>query len=98
MVTNDVLKSIGIHKLPLMHTRENDADVELSHFAFGLYPTVDDTAKIVTLFQNEGQHDGIDLFLFQTLLKNSCSFLITATLVSKEISFSKTNSSKNIIL
>ncbi len=36
--------------------------------------------------------------LFQTLLKNSCSSFITATLASKEISSSKMNSSKKIIL
>jgi hypothetical protein len=52
---------------------------------------------------NSGEIDSLPALkraalLFQTLLKNSCSSFITATLVSKEISFSKMNSSKNIIL
>ncbi len=45
MVTNDVLKPIGIHKLPLMYMHKNDGDVGIPHFAFGLYPTADDAAK-----------------------------------------------------
>jgi hypothetical protein len=61
MVTKDVLKPIGIYQLPLMHTRENDGSIGLPHFAFGLYPNVDDTAKIATLLQNEGQHEGVQL-------------------------------------
>lgn len=61
MVTKDVLKPIGIHQLPLMHTRENDGSIGLPHFAFGLYPNVDDTAKIATLLQNGGQHEGVQL-------------------------------------
>jgi hypothetical protein len=60
-VTKDVLRPIGIHQLPLMHTRENDGSIGLPHFAFGLYPNVDDTAKIATLLQNEGQHEGVQL-------------------------------------
>ncbi len=72
MVTKDVLKPIGIHQLPLMHTRENDGGVGLPHFAFGLYPTVDDTAKIVTLLQNEGQHDGIQLLSKMRLSEALC--------------------------
>jgi CubicO group peptidase (beta-lactamase class C family) len=72
VVTRDVLKPIGIHQLPLMHTRESDGSVGLPHFGFGLYPTVDDTAKIATLLQNEGEHDGIQLLSKNKLSEALC--------------------------
>jgi len=72
MVTKDVLKPIGIHQLPLMHTRENDGSVGLPHFAFGLYPNVDDTAKIATLLQNGGQHEGVQLLSEMKLSEALC--------------------------
>lgn len=72
MVTKDVLKPIGIDQLPLMHTRENDGSVGLPHFAFGLYPTVDDTAKIVTLLHNGGQLDEVQLLSEMKLSEALC--------------------------
>lgn len=64
MVRKEVLEPIGVFHAPVMRTVSlvepdaTDSGRELPIFGFGLYPTVEDAAKIATLLQNEGRHDG----------------------------------------
>jgi hypothetical protein len=58
MVTREVYEPIGIAHAPAMHTLEPDGRRGVPLLAYGLYPTVDDVAKLVTLLQNGGRHDG----------------------------------------
>ena len=58
MVTREVFEPIGIAHAPAMHTLEQDGRRGVPLLAVGLYPTVDDVAKLVTLLQNGGRHDG----------------------------------------
>jgi hypothetical protein len=61
MVTREVLEPIGISAAPLMHTLESDAARGIPLMGYGLYPTIDDVAKLATLLQNGGRHDGRQL-------------------------------------
>jgi CubicO group peptidase (beta-lactamase class C family) len=56
MVTNEVLHPIGIFHAPMMHTVEADGGRGIPLFAIGLYPTIDDIAKLITLLQNGGRY------------------------------------------
>ena len=67
MVVNEVLRPIGIFHAPMLHTYEGDGRRGIPLLAFGLYPTIDDAAKIATLLQNGGKHRGQQL-LSQTKL------------------------------
>jgi hypothetical protein len=58
MVTREVFEPIGIAHALAMHTLERDGRRGVPLLAVGLYPTVDDVAKLVTLLQNGGRHDG----------------------------------------
>ncbi|HEV2054337.1 MAG TPA: serine hydrolase domain-containing protein [Methylomirabilota bacterium] len=58
MVVDEVFRPIGILHLPTMHTRESDGSRGIPLLGYGLYPTVDDIAKLTTLLQNGGRHDG----------------------------------------
>jgi CubicO group peptidase (beta-lactamase class C family) len=58
MLHEEVFKSIGIAHLPIMHTVEPNGSRGIPLMFMGLYPTVDDIAKITMLFQNGGQHNG----------------------------------------
>jgi CubicO group peptidase (beta-lactamase class C family) len=61
MVEEEVYRPIGIFHSPIMRTREPDGSLGLPIFGYGLYPTVDDTAKISILYQNDGLHEGEQL-------------------------------------
>jgi hypothetical protein len=61
MVTAEVLQPIGVFHAPLMHTQEADGGRGIPHLLHGLYPTIDDLAKLTTLLQNGGQHQGQQL-------------------------------------
>jgi hypothetical protein len=61
MVRREVLRPIGILHAPAMHTIEADGSRGVPLLGYGLYLTVDDVAKIATLFQNGGRHDGVQL-------------------------------------
>jgi len=61
MVEEEVYNPIGILHSPIMRTIEPDGSLGLPIFGYGLYPTMDDTAKITKLLQNEGQHEGEQL-------------------------------------
>lgn len=56
LVAEEVLRPIGVHHLPTMHTIESDGGRGVPILGYGLYPTVDDIAKIAILMQNGGRH------------------------------------------
>jgi len=61
MVMEEVYKPIDIYHAPIVRTHEPDGSLGQPIFGYGLFPTVDDTAKIATLFHNGGQHNGEQL-------------------------------------
>jgi hypothetical protein len=61
MVVEEVFKPIGIHHAPIMRTLEPDGSTGIPIFGWGLYPTVDDVAKVAILLGNGGQHQGQQL-------------------------------------
>ena len=61
MVQQEVYEPIGVFHAPIMRTWERDGSVGLPIFGYGLYPTVDDTAKISMLMHNGGTHNGKQL-------------------------------------
>ena len=61
MVVAEVLRPIGIVHAPLMHTQEVDGGRGIPILAYGLYPTIDDVAKLTTLLQQGGRHQGQQL-------------------------------------
>ncbi len=58
MLRTEVLAPIGIHHAPIVRTREAGAEEGLAWLCAGYYPTVDDLAKIATLYQDRGAHAG----------------------------------------
>lgn len=61
MVRAEVFRPIGILHAPAMHTIEGDGGRGVPLLGYGLYPTVDDVAKLTTLLQNGGRHEGVQL-------------------------------------
>lgn len=61
MVEREVLEPIGILHAPKMHTLEADGSRRIPLMGYGLYPTIDDIGKLVTLLQNGGRHEGRQL-------------------------------------
>jgi len=61
MVTDEVYRPIGILHAPMMHTVEPDDSRGIPILGFGLTPTIDDVAKLVTLLQGRGQHHGTQI-------------------------------------
>lgn len=61
MVVREVLEPIGIFHAPMMHTLETDVSRGIPLLAYGLYPTIDDIAKLTTLLQSDGRHEGRQL-------------------------------------
>ncbi len=61
MVSDEVLRPIGITAAPLMHTREADGSRGVPIMGWGFFPTLDDLAKIAQLFLDRGAHDGRQL-------------------------------------
>lgn len=61
LMMREVYEPIGIRHFPMMHTRELDGSRGIPLMGIGLYPTVDDVAKISTLLQNRGRHQGVQL-------------------------------------
>jgi CubicO group peptidase (beta-lactamase class C family) len=61
MVLEEVFRPIGIYHAPIMRTVESDGDRGIPQFYIGLYPTVDDVAKVAILLRNGGQHQGQQL-------------------------------------
>lgn len=61
MVMTEVFQPLGIFHLPTMQTLETDGGRGIPLLAVGLYPTIDDLAKLTTLLQNGGQYQGRQL-------------------------------------
>lgn len=61
MVVEEVYKPIGIDHAPIMRTIEPDGSRGVPIFGYGLYPTVEDVAKVALLLQNGGQYQGRQL-------------------------------------
>jgi hypothetical protein len=61
MVVEEVFRPIGIFHAPTMHTLEADGSRGIPLLGYGLFPTIDDVAKLATLFQNGGRHEGRQL-------------------------------------
>jgi hypothetical protein len=60
-VVAEVFQPIGIFHAPMMHTQEADGGRGIPHLGQGLYPTIDDLAKLTALLQHGGQHQGQQL-------------------------------------
>ena len=60
-LTEEVLVPLGINTLPMLHTTEPANARGVPILGAGLYMTIDDVAKIATLLQNGGWHDGREL-------------------------------------
>jgi hypothetical protein len=56
MVLSEVYRPIGIFHAPIMRTIELDKSPGLPIFGYGLYPNVDDVAKLSILLQNGGRY------------------------------------------
>ncbi|HSC08351.1 MAG TPA: serine hydrolase domain-containing protein [Steroidobacteraceae bacterium] len=61
LMMREVFEPIGIRHLPMMHTIEAETTAGIPLMGIGLYPTVDDVAKIATLLQNGGRQAGVQL-------------------------------------
>ncbi len=58
MLRNEVFAPIGIHHAPIVRTREPGGKDGLAWLCAGYYPTLDDLAKIATLYQDRGARGG----------------------------------------
>lgn len=67
MVVTDVLQPLGIFQLPILHTQEAAGERGLPLLDNGLYATIEDLAKLTTLLQHGGQHQGQQLLSAATL-------------------------------
>ncbi len=56
MLNEEVFEPIGVFHLPMLHTLERDGSRGIPIMLLGLYPTVEDTAKIGMLLQNGGRY------------------------------------------
>jgi CubicO group peptidase (beta-lactamase class C family) len=61
MVLEEVYNPIGIYAAPIMRTLEPDGSRGVPIFGYGMYPTVQDMAKVAMLLRNGGQHEGRQL-------------------------------------
>jgi hypothetical protein len=58
MVAAEVFQPLGIFHAPMRHTKETDGGRGIPHLLHGLYSTLDDLAKLATLLQQGGRHQG----------------------------------------
>jgi CubicO group peptidase (beta-lactamase class C family) len=61
MVVAEVMQPIGIFHAPMLQTQEIGGGRGIPHLLHGLYPTIDDLAKLTTLLQHGGRHQGRQL-------------------------------------
>jgi hypothetical protein len=61
MVIEKVYEPIGIYYAPIMRTYELDGSKGVPIFGYGLYPTVEEVARVSMLMQNGGQYEGEQL-------------------------------------
>ena len=58
MMIDQVLRPIGLSYAPMMHSREAGGGRGVPIMGWGLYPTLDEMAKIAQLYQSDGVHEG----------------------------------------
>jgi hypothetical protein len=58
MMIERVLRPIGLSHAPMMHSREGGGGRGVPIMGWGLYPTLDEMAKIAELYQSRGVHRG----------------------------------------
>ena len=61
MLVDEVFRPIGILHAPTLHTLETDGSRGVPLLSTGLFPTIEDVAKLATLLQSGGRHDGQQL-------------------------------------
>jgi hypothetical protein len=61
MVVTEVFQPLGIFQVPILHTQEAAGEQGLPQLNYGLYPTIDDLAKLSIFLQHGGQHHGQQL-------------------------------------
>jgi Beta-lactamase len=61
IVVANVFRPLGIFHAPMLHTQETEGGRGIPHLLHGLYPTIDDIAKLTTLLQHGGRHQGQQL-------------------------------------
>ncbi len=61
MVVDEVYQPIGIQHAPIIRTVEPDGSRGVPIFGYGLYPTVDDVAKVAALYHDGGRYQGQQL-------------------------------------
>ena len=61
MMRREVFRPIGILDTPLMYTHEPNGALGLPILGYGMYLTVDDTAKLAGLLQAGGRHAGVQI-------------------------------------
>jgi len=61
MVVEEVYRPIGVQHAPIMRTVEPDGGRGLPIFGYGLFPTVDEVAKVAQLFHDGGRYQGQQL-------------------------------------
>jgi len=58
MMIDQVLRPIGLSYAPIMHSRAADGGRGVPIMGWGLYPTLDEMAKIAGIYQSGGVHEG----------------------------------------
>ena len=71
-VTEEVLEPIGVYHLPMLHTLDGGDGPGTPMMVLGLYPTVDDIAKITMLLQNGGRYGDLQLLSASRLDEALC--------------------------
>jgi len=77
MVFTEVFRPIGIFHAPIMRTVEPDGSKGLPIFGYGLYPNVDDVAKLSILLQNGGRYRNRQLLHSGRLAEALCRTNVT---------------------
>ena len=61
LMTEEVLRPIGVESMPMRHTLESDRSRGVPILGAGIYATLDDVAKVSRLLLNEGRFGGEQL-------------------------------------
>ena len=67
MIVEQVFNPIGIQHVPMLETNEANNQRGIAELFHGLYPNVDDMAKLSMLLQNDGIHNGEQVLHFEKL-------------------------------
>lgn len=72
MVVNEVYRPIGLTHAPMQHSLDDNGQRDIPIMAWGIFPTVDDIAKVVDLFRNGGTYDGEQLIHPELTAQATC--------------------------